>query len=242
MTTFNDLDLDEPVSPELCLVSPELARIARERLPDLQLSTQPREATGVDAVLRPPDPRRYVARRLPPPLPEPTPLVANLRRRVVVALATAVGVVALGVPLVAGATRVGIDRASVTPWSPPVAPARPATLIVPDLCGQPYVFVKGILQDGGFAWAVQSDGGWSGDVVVWQSPIPGTAVLDTGTPLIRLAVKTDAAHARSGVAQRRSPYPASPARVVHGPTEAYRAIVGYGLCELGQIAPPTSSG
>jgi hypothetical protein len=71
----------------------------------------------------------------------------------------------------------------------PVATPRP-TLIVPDIRGQAFVFAKGILEDGGFAWRVRgSVQGYATNVVATQQPAPGTHVVDTGAPTLRLTMR-----------------------------------------------------
>jgi beta-lactam-binding protein with PASTA domain len=80
---------------------------------------------------------------------------------------------------------------------------------VPDVRGQLFVFASGMLEDGGFGWKVRgSVKGYPANVVVSQSPKPGTRVLDTGAPTITLQL----AHGKSaelGQPQDRSPYGAS---------------------------------
>jgi PASTA domain len=77
----------------------------------------------------------------------------------------------------------------------PTAPATVATttasapevIVVPDVRHQAYVFAKGTLGDNGFGWRV--DGavkGYASNLVVSQTPAPGTRVLDTGAPLVVL--------------------------------------------------------
>ena len=71
----------------------------------------------------------------------------------------------------------------------PVATPRP-TLIVPDIRGQAFVFAKGILEDGGFGWRVSgSVHGYATNVVSTQQPAPGTRVVDTGAPTLKLTLR-----------------------------------------------------
>jgi hypothetical protein len=65
--------------------------------------------------------------------------------------------------------------------------AAPQVLTVPDVRRQAFVFAKGTLGDDGFGWRV--DGavkGFASNLVVTQTPAPGTRVIDTGNPLIVL--------------------------------------------------------
>src|SRR4051794_28939766 len=71
--------------------------------------------------------------------------------------------------------------------TPPVAsqapPALPRTLVVPSVVGQAYVFAKGTLEDGGFAWQVAGRvHGFAVNTVSRQTPAAGTRVRDTGAP------------------------------------------------------------
>ena len=64
------------------------------------------------------------------------------------------------------------------------APAAPATLVVPDVRNQAFVFAKGSLEDAGFAWRVAgSVHGFAANTVTAQSPAAGVRVIDTGAPL-----------------------------------------------------------
>jgi PASTA domain len=66
----------------------------------------------------------------------------------------------------------------------------PPTLIVPDIRGQAFVFAKGILDDGGFGWRVTgSVQGYATNVVATQQPAPGTRVVDTGAPTLKLTMR-----------------------------------------------------
>jgi beta-lactam-binding protein with PASTA domain len=75
------------------------------------------------------------------------------------------------------------------------APVAVATLVVPDVSGQAFVFAKGTLEDTGFAWQVMgSVHGYAANKVASQSPPAGTRVRDTGAPTINVTLK-------------RTPYP-----------------------------------
>ena len=70
-----------------------------------------------------------------------------------------------------------------------VGSAAPAlgTVVVPDLRRQAYVFARGILLDEGFAWTVDgATQGYPANIVVRQTPMPGTRLVDTGAPTIHL--------------------------------------------------------
>ena len=81
-------------------------------------------------------------------------------------------------------------------------------LTVPDVQGQMFVFASGALEDGGFGWKVNGGaGGYPSNVVVSQSPKPGTHVVDTGAPAVTLHLARRGA--QLGEPQNRSPYGAS---------------------------------
>jgi beta-lactam-binding protein with PASTA domain len=107
--------------------------------------------------------------------------------------------------LVGGAMSIAADDVAV----PKVAPARAVkrTLVVPQVRGQVYVFAKGILEDDGFAWQVIGGvQGYAGNVVVTQRPKPGTAVVDTGAPLVTLTLRHNRSFAEKGSPDNSSPY------------------------------------
>jgi beta-lactam-binding protein with PASTA domain len=116
---------------------------------------------------------------------------------------TAVGAVVL---LVSATISLAADKPTV---------AKPAShkvvqkvLTVPDVRGQLFVFASGALEDGGFGWKVSGGaGGYPSNLVVSQSPKPGTHVVDTGAPAITLRLVQHGA--QSGEPQNRSPYGAS---------------------------------
>ena len=81
-------------------------------------------------------------------------------------------------------------------------------MVVPDVSGQLFVFASGALEDNGFGWKVRGAvGGYPSNLVVSQSPKPGTHVLDTGEPTITLHLVRKGA--QLGEPQNRSPYGAS---------------------------------
>ena len=104
-----------------------------------------------------------------------------------------------------------------TPSTPAVAPvaAEPAPLVVPDVRKQAYVFAKGSLEHGGFAWRVEGAvPGFAANVVVAQSPAPGTRVIADGAPIVVLRLSRNGSYAQEGVPENASPYAGKPARLV----------------------------
>jgi beta-lactam-binding protein with PASTA domain len=85
-------------------------------------------------------------------------------------------------------------------------------MVVPDVRSQMFVFASGMLEDSGFGWKVRGAGGYPANVVVSQSPKPGTHVIDTGAPTITLTLAQHGA--QLGQPQNRSPYGASLIRPV----------------------------
>src|SRR5438093_1661877 len=99
----------------------------------------------------------------------------------------------------------GAKRMTAVPSgaAPPVAVA---TLVVPDVSGQAFVFAKGTLEDTGFAWRVVGGvHGYAANKVATQTPEPGTKVRDTGAPTITLTL-TRTAYAEKGEPEDVSPY------------------------------------
>jgi beta-lactam-binding protein with PASTA domain len=100
------------------------------------------------------------------------------------------------------------QRLAVTP-SPTGTQARTTvlTVVVPDVRRESFVFAKGQLQDGGFAWRVTGRvQGYPANTVVSQSPAPGTKLVDTGAPLITLVLEQNKQYAPQGQPQDTSPY------------------------------------
>ena len=120
--------------------------------------------------------------------------------------------------LLASAT---ISIAAGTPWTPrarDAKPAGPGTLVVPDLRDQAFVFAKGMLEDEGYAWRVVGRvHGFAGNRVVSQTPLPGTRVQDTGSPLITLELARSPRYRQAGEPQDSSPYGGTAIRVVGYP-------------------------
>ena len=104
--------------------------------------------------------------------------------------------------------------APATPPATPVA-ASPEPLVVPDVRRQAYVFAKGTLEQDGFAWRVEgSVAGFAANVVVSQSPAPGTRLVPDGAPIVVLRLSRNGAYKQEGTPENVSPYPGTPARLV----------------------------
>jgi hypothetical protein len=106
---------------------------------------------------------------------------------------------------------------STAPATPPavVAPAAPQELVVPDVRRQAYVFAKGSLEQGGFAWRVVGDvPGYAANIVVEQTPAPGALLVADGNPIIVLRLERNGAYAQEGLPENEAPYPGKPARLV----------------------------
>ena len=83
------------------------------------------------------------------------------------------------------------------------------TMVVPNVRNQVFVFASGMLEDAGFGWKVRgSVHGYPANLVVSQSPKPGTRVIDTGAPTITVWLSRGNAP-ELGRPQDRSPYGAS---------------------------------
>ena len=97
-----------------------------------------------------------------------------------------------------------------------VSPAKRPPLVVPDVRGKPYVFAKGILDDAGFAWRVSTKNGFATNTVSSQTPAPGTRVVDTGAPLLTLALQQPSGQKETGSAENSAPFPSTQLRLVSG--------------------------
>ena len=108
--------------------------------------------------------------------------------------------------------------ASNGPAAKPTVPsAEPevATLVVPDVRRQAYVFAKGALEQSGFAWKVGgSVQGYSVNVVASQTPAPGTRVIADGAPIVTLTLARNPSYTQEGLPENASPYAGRPVRLV----------------------------
>ena len=114
----------------------------------------------------------------------------------------------------AGLTYAAGQQIASTP-APAATPARePATVVVPDLRNEAFVFAKGQLQDLGFAWRVTGAvQGYAANTVVSQSPAAGTKLIDTGSPLVVLTLTRNGAYAETGTPSDASPYAGTAVRL-----------------------------
>jgi hypothetical protein len=121
--------------------------------------------------------------------------------------------------LIAGGT-VTLAADQVTGQQPTLipVPAPPAPLRVPNVTGQVYVFAKGILQDHGFAWHVTGPvQGYAANTVAVQQPAPGTVVVDTGAPTVRLTLAQNPVYVQLGSPENAAPYSGTAIRVPSRP-------------------------
>ena len=87
----------------------------------------------------------------------------------------------------AAAQRIG--KVPVPPTTTTTETTPEPLLVVPDVRKQAFVFAKGTLGDAGFSWRVNgSVKGYASNLVVTQTPAPGTQVFDTGAPLVTLTL------------------------------------------------------
>lgn len=119
-------------------------------------------------------------------------------------------IVALTAILVLGSATISFAAdsqfgAATTPNEVTVAP--PQLVTIPDVRGQAYVFAKGTLEEGGFAWRVSGAvQGYPANTVVSQVPAAGTRVVDTGMPTIQLGLARNGSYAQEGAPENTSPY------------------------------------
>jgi hypothetical protein len=135
----------------------------------------------------------------------------------VIVLLPRVGVIVCAIGLVTGTLAFAATSTLSTPAAPAAAPvaAKLEPLLVPDVRKQAYVFAKGSLEQDGFAWRVEgSVPGFAANVVVSQSPAPGTRVIPDGAPIIVLRLSRNGSYEQAGVPENVSPYAGKPARLV----------------------------
>jgi beta-lactam-binding protein with PASTA domain len=126
------------------------------------------------------------------------------------------GVIAMfaGLLVAGGTLTLAADRAAVQRPTLVAVPPGPSTLTVPMVTGQAYVFAKGILQDGGFAWQVIGPAkGHAANTVVEQKPTVGTVVLDTGAPIVTLTLARNKAYDERGTPENVAPYAGTAVRL-----------------------------
>ena len=119
--------------------------------------------------------------------------------------------------LLATATLTFAATSTVTtpPAAAPTPTSEPDPLVVPDVRNQAYVFAKGTLEQGGFAWRVEgSVQGYAANVVASQSPAPGSKLIADGAPTIVLRLERNPAYAQEGTPEDASPYAGRPARLL----------------------------
>jgi hypothetical protein len=125
----------------------------------------------------------------------------------------------LGLLATATFTFAAEKRISSSPVSTAPA-AAPPVLVVPDVQQQVYVFAKGILQDGGFAWKVAGPvRGYAANTVAAQQPAPGTRVVDTGAPLVVLRLAANPHYDQHGLPEDASAYRGTEIRLVDAPAK-----------------------
>jgi beta-lactam-binding protein with PASTA domain len=136
---------------------------------------------------------------------------ANLVARRILTLPRLTAVAAC-VLLVSATISLAADKPAIVK-SPTQVKGPRQVLIVPDVRHQMFVFASGMLEDGGFGWKVRGAvRGYPSNLVVGQSPKPGTHVIDNGSPTITLQLARNGAEL--GQPQDRSPYGASKVRRV----------------------------
>ena len=96
-------------------------------------------------------------------------------------------------------------RMAAVPQGAP-APVPVATVVVPDVTGQAFVFAKGTLEDTGLAWKVVGNvHGYAANKVSKQTPAAGTKLKDTGAPTITVTLERTA-YPEQGEPEDVSPY------------------------------------
>jgi hypothetical protein len=121
--------------------------------------------------------------------------------------------VAVALLTTAGLTFAASSTLSTAPATPPETTPELPPLVVPDVRHQAYVFAKGMLEQGGFAWRVEgSVRGYSANLVASQTPAPGSKLAANGAPTIVLRLQKNAGYVQQGTPEDKSPYAGSPAR------------------------------
>lgn len=141
-------------------------------------------------------------------------------------LLRAVTAIFAGLLIAGGTLTLAADRAPLQ--RPKLAAATKRgeqTLVVPAVTGKAYVFAKGILEDGGFAWRVTGPvRGFAANRVVDQFPAAGTVVLDTGAPMLTLTLERNKSYVELGAPENTAPYPGTSVKLPATPL-ASRALL-----------------
>jgi hypothetical protein len=110
-------------------------------------------------------------------------------------------------------------RMAAVPQGAP-APVPVATVVVPDVTGQAFVFAKGTLEDTGLAWKVVGNvHGYAANKVSKQTPAAGTKLKDTGAPTITVTLERTA-YPEQGEPEDVSPYFGTSVQPIGLPTPA----------------------
>src|SRR5206468_3255533 len=110
-------------------------------------------------------------------------------------------------------------RMAAVPQGAP-APVPVATVLVPDVTGQAFVFAKGTLEDTGLAWKVVGNvHGYAANKVSKQTPAAGTKLKDTGAPTITVTLERTA-YPEQGEPEDVSPYFGTSVQPIGLPTPA----------------------
>ena len=118
--------------------------------------------------------------------------------------------VAVALLATAGLTFAASSTLSAQPTATTETTPELPPLVVPDVRQQAYVFAKGMLEQGGFAWRVEGAvHGYSANVVAAQTPAPGTKLVANGAPTIVLRLQRNAGYAEQGAPRTRLRTPAS---------------------------------
>jgi hypothetical protein len=114
-------------------------------------------------------------------------------------------------------------RMAAVPQGAP-APVPVATVVVPDVTGQAFVFAKGTLEDTGLAWkVVGSVHGYAANKVSKQTPAAGTKLKDTGAPTITVTLERTA-YPEQGDPEDVSPYFGTSVQPIGLPTPAPASV------------------
>ena len=121
--------------------------------------------------------------------------------------------VAVALLTTAGLTFAASSTLSAAPTNPPETTSELPPLTVPDVRHQAYVFAKGMLEQGGFAWRVEGAvRGYSANLVAGQTPAPGSKLSAGSAPTIVLRLQRNAGYAQEGTPEDKSPYAGVPPR------------------------------